>query len=215
MTKYTVIYREAGESSPKRVVMKGADESSLRRECEAKGWQVLLIRGAESVSPSSDPMRRKVIWEMVGIALCLVLWILVFSELVIIRVPLSDAVVGPNPGGRVSFALRVLNCAHTHPFYLVCFLLSICVVGVMLWAGIKFFATPIAVKWPQSKVRRKIQRVDELLSKWLGSLVGLALLVSAVLVLLPFGLEAIGDATGLFNFPASKWMKDAFAILTR
>lgn len=47
MTKFTVIYREAGESSPKRVVMKGADESSLRRECEAKGWQVLLVRHAK------------------------------------------------------------------------------------------------------------------------------------------------------------------------
>ena len=215
MTKFTVIYREAGESSPKRVVLKGDDESSLRRECEGRGWQVLLIRDAESVSPPSDPMRRKVIWEMVGIAFGLVLWILVFAELVVIRVPLSVAVVGSNPGGRVSFALRVLNCAHTHPFYIVCFFLSICVVGVMLWAGIKFFATPIAIKWPQSKIRRKIQRVDNLLGKWLGTPIGLAILVSAVLILLPFGLEAIGEATGLFSFPASRWMKEAFAILTR
>ena len=47
MAKYTVIYRAAGESSPKRVVLKGADESSLRRECEDKGWQVLLIPQAK------------------------------------------------------------------------------------------------------------------------------------------------------------------------
>lgn len=163
----------------------------------------------------SDSMRRRVIWEMVGIASCLVLWILFFAELVIIRVPLSIAVVGPNPGGRVSFALRIQNCAYCHPFYLFSFLLAICAVGVMLWAGIKFFATPIAVKLPQSKIRRKIQRVDELLSKWLGSSIGLVLLVSSVLILLPFGLESIGDATGLFSFPASKWMKEAFANLAR
>ena len=54
MTKFTVIYRESGESSPKRVVLKGDDESSLRRECEGRGWQVLLIRDAESVSPPSE-----------------------------------------------------------------------------------------------------------------------------------------------------------------
>lgn len=163
----------------------------------------------------SDPMRRRVIWEMVGIAFLLVLWILFFAELVIICVPLSVAVVGPNPGGRVSFVLRIQNCAYCHPFYLVGFLLAICAVGVMLWVGIKFFATPIAVKWPQSKIRRKIQRVDELLSKWLGSPIGFALLVFAVIVFLPFGLAAIGDASGLFSFPASKWMKEAFAILMR
>lgn len=163
----------------------------------------------------SDPMRRKVIWEMVGISMLLVIWILVFAELVIIRIPLNVAVVGPNPGGRVSFALRIANCAHSHPFYLVFFIMSICVVGVMLWAGIKFFATPIAHKWPQSRVGRKIQRMDELFSKWLGTPLGLVLLVSAVLILLPFGLEAIGDATELFSFPASRWMKKTLSILTR
>ena len=41
------------------------------------------------------------------------------------------------------------------------------------------------------------------------------LIVALVIVVLPFGLDVIGEATGLFSFPASKWMKEAFAILTR
>lgn len=57
MTKFTVIYRESGESSPKRVVLKGADESSLRRECEGRGWQALLIRRANEWSSADLVLR--------------------------------------------------------------------------------------------------------------------------------------------------------------
>ena len=49
MAKYSVIYREGGNPSPKKAVMESFGESYLRVECEAKGWQVLLIRSAEDM----------------------------------------------------------------------------------------------------------------------------------------------------------------------
>lgn len=42
--KYRVIYREAGDQTPKQIVMASSGEASLRAECEDKGWQVLLIQ---------------------------------------------------------------------------------------------------------------------------------------------------------------------------
>ena len=42
--KYRVIYREAGDQTPKKIVMASSGEASLRAECEDKGWQVLLIQ---------------------------------------------------------------------------------------------------------------------------------------------------------------------------
>jgi type II secretory pathway component PulF len=50
MAKYSVIYREYGNPSPKKTVMESFGESYLRAECEGKGWQVLLIRSAEDMS---------------------------------------------------------------------------------------------------------------------------------------------------------------------
>ena len=48
MAKYTVIYREMGSPKPKQTVVESFGEAYLRAECEGKGWQVLLIRSAES-----------------------------------------------------------------------------------------------------------------------------------------------------------------------
>ena len=42
--QYVVIYREPGVSKPKQTTMEGYGEVFLRAECEARGWQVLLIR---------------------------------------------------------------------------------------------------------------------------------------------------------------------------
>ena len=42
--QYVVIYREPGVAKPKQTTMEGYGETFLRAECEAKGWQVLLIR---------------------------------------------------------------------------------------------------------------------------------------------------------------------------
>ncbi|MGN0851752.1 MAG: type II secretion system F family protein [Kiritimatiellia bacterium] len=50
MAKYSVIYREPGNSRPKQITMDSFGESYLRAECEGKGWQVLLIRAAENLS---------------------------------------------------------------------------------------------------------------------------------------------------------------------
>ena len=44
MKNYRVIYREAGDQTPKQIVMASSGGASLRAECEAKGWQVLLIQ---------------------------------------------------------------------------------------------------------------------------------------------------------------------------
>lgn len=46
--KYRVIYREAGDQTPKQIVMTGFGEAFVKAECEAKGWQVLLIQNAGS-----------------------------------------------------------------------------------------------------------------------------------------------------------------------
>ena len=50
MAKYSVIYREFGNPTPKKVTMDSFGEAYLRAECEGKGWQVLLIRSAEDTS---------------------------------------------------------------------------------------------------------------------------------------------------------------------
>ena len=42
--QYVVIYRELGGVKPKQTTMEGYGEAFLRAECEAKGWQILLIR---------------------------------------------------------------------------------------------------------------------------------------------------------------------------
>lgn len=42
--QYVVIYREPGAPKPKQTTMEGYGEAFLRAECEAKGWQILLIR---------------------------------------------------------------------------------------------------------------------------------------------------------------------------
>ena len=42
--QYVVIYREPGTPKPKQTTMEGYGEAFLRAECEAKGWQILLIR---------------------------------------------------------------------------------------------------------------------------------------------------------------------------
>lgn len=42
--QYVVIYREPGIPKPKQTTMEGYGEAFLRAECEAKGWQILLIR---------------------------------------------------------------------------------------------------------------------------------------------------------------------------
>lgn len=48
LMKFIVIYREPGEPKPKQTVLKSDGESSLRRECEDKGWRLLLIRGCSA-----------------------------------------------------------------------------------------------------------------------------------------------------------------------
>ena len=50
MAKYSVIYREFGDTKPKKATMESFGEAYLRAECEGKGWQVLLIRSAEDMS---------------------------------------------------------------------------------------------------------------------------------------------------------------------
>ncbi len=50
MAKYSVIYREFGDTRPKKATMESFGEAYLRAECEGKGWQVLLIRSAEDMS---------------------------------------------------------------------------------------------------------------------------------------------------------------------
>ena len=50
MAKYSVIYREAGSPKPRQAVLENAAEAYVRAECEARGWQVLLIRSAEDRS---------------------------------------------------------------------------------------------------------------------------------------------------------------------
>ena len=329
MTKFTVIYRESGESSPKRVVLKGADESSLRRECEEKGWQVLYIRPAsersggnrfvrtftselhlpvrfgvsttelcafcESVSKlcrigiplqqiiddciqkegnawfrkrllivrerlqggdsladamedprcvkafplslrrrvrlgeangrladslkrfrcvfSFEKMRQEVVGTMIAMALNFVLCVFFLATAEIKSEPLSRAAVDLKMASHVSFAMRIQNFGSNHPLWLVGFALAIVGIGVMLWAGVKFCATRIAFKSLLWMV--KIRQMGVRNWAWLNKSAGIAALVLAVGILLPFGLEVIGEASGLFNFPVSKWVKEAFAILTR
>ena len=50
MAKYSVIYREPGNPKTNKTTLESFGESFLRAECEAKGWQVLLIRSAENMS---------------------------------------------------------------------------------------------------------------------------------------------------------------------
>ena len=49
MAKYSVIYRESGNPTPKKTTMESFGEAFLRSECAGKGWQVLLIRSAEEI----------------------------------------------------------------------------------------------------------------------------------------------------------------------
>ncbi len=44
MAKYSVIYREPGNLTPKKATMESFGEAYLMAECEGKGWQVLLIK---------------------------------------------------------------------------------------------------------------------------------------------------------------------------
>lgn len=50
MAKYRVIYREPGNPKTSQTTLESFGEAFLRAECEAKGWQVLLIRSAENMS---------------------------------------------------------------------------------------------------------------------------------------------------------------------
>ena len=115
LVKFIVIYREPGEPQPKQTVLENSSELSLCRECEDKGWRVLLIRRANEWSSGDLVLRQQ---------------------------------------------------------------------------------------------KRKKAHFTE-------SQGFVLLVVALVVAVLPFGLEAIGEATGLFGFPASRWMKEAFAILTR
>ena len=51
--KYRVIYREAGDQTPKQSVMTGFGEAFVKAECEAKGWQVLLIQQNADINGDS------------------------------------------------------------------------------------------------------------------------------------------------------------------
>lgn len=50
MAKYTVMYVEPGNPTPKKATMESFGEAFLRDECQGRGWQVLVIRSAEDVS---------------------------------------------------------------------------------------------------------------------------------------------------------------------
>lgn len=50
MAKYSVIYREPGNLTPKKATMDSFGEAYLMAECEGKGWQVILIKSAEDLS---------------------------------------------------------------------------------------------------------------------------------------------------------------------
>ena len=78
--KYRVIYREAGDQTPKQIVMTGFGEAFVKAECEARGWQILLIQNAGRKRDmrclyAAAPFKRRV-----G---CL-FWIAVFGLLVLL-----------------------------------------------------------------------------------------------------------------------------------
>ena len=323
MMKYTVIYRESGEPKPKQTVLKSDDESSLRRECERKDWQVLLIRpaneqgrgdrfvrvftgelhppirfgvsttelcafcenvsklcrigiqlpqiiddciqkegnawfrkrllivrerlqGGDSLADAmEDPRcvrafplslrrrvrlgeatgrlgdslgrfvllfkfektRREVVWNMIVLTLDMTFLISLLAVFSMIAEP--TRVIG---NSQLSVFLKISNCIHNHR---VCsgfvLLLLDAGVGMMLWTGVKLFSTRIAL-W---KFRRAMRKQESKKIPFTESREFVVFIVFLVVVVLPFGLESIGDATGLFSFPASKWMKEAFAVLTR
>lgn len=323
MMKYTVIYRESGEPKPKQTVLKSDDESSLRRECERKDWQVLHIRpanergrgdrfvrsftgelhppirfgvsttelcafcenmgylyrtgvplpqiiddciqkegnawfrkrllivrerlqGGDSLAVAmEDPRcvkafplslrrrmrreeangrlgdslrrfvllykfektRREVLQGMISSAIYTVFWL---SFLVVLSMIAEPSMVIGNR--QLPVYLRISNWIHFHQ---VCggfvLLLLIGGIGVVLWFCVKLFSTRIAL-W---KFRRAMRKQESKKIPFTESREFVLFIVVLVVVVLPFGLESIGDATGLFSFPASKWMKEAFAILTR
>mgnify|MGYP003318786128 CR=1 FL=1 len=323
MMKYTVIYRESGEPKPKQTVLKSDDESSLRRECEAKGWQVLHIRPANEQDRGDrfvqaftgelhPPIRFGVSTTelcafcenvsklcRIGIPLPQIIDDCIQKEgnalfrkrLLIVRErlqsgdSLADAMEDPrcvkafplllrrrvrfgeangrlaDSLGRFNFVLKfektrrevmrdILCCGlalietifgfffivmmvspgrviegsqlplffeigyfmRCHQVACVFALLFLIVgVGVLLWVCVKLFSTRIAL-W---KFRRAMRKQESKKIPFTESREFILLIVALVIVVLPFGLDVIGEATGLFSFPASKWMKEAFAILTR
>lgn len=323
MMKYTVIYRESGEPKPKQTVLKSDDESSLRRECERKDWQVLLIRTANEQG-RGDRFVRAFTGELhlptrfdvsttelcafcenvsklcrIGIPLPQIIddsilkegnaWfrkrLLVVKERLHRGDSLAAAMEDPrcvkafplllrrrvrlgeangrlaDSLGRFNFVLKfektrrevlrdILCCGLTlietiFGFFFIVMMVSpgrviegsqlplffeigyfmrchqvACVfallflivgVGVLLWVCVKLFSTRIAL-W---KFRRAMRKQESKKIPFTESREFVLFIVVLVVVVLPFGLESIGDATGLFSFPASKWMKEAFAILTR
>lgn len=323
MMKYTVIYRESGEPKPKQTVLKSDDESSLRRECERKDWQVLLIRPANEQG-RGDRFVRAFTGELhppirfgvsatelcafcesvsklyrIGIPLPQIIDDCIQKEgnawfrkrLLIVKERLQDgdslAVAMEDPRcakafplslrrrvrrgeaserladslGRFNFVLKfektrrevlrdILCCGLTlietiFGFFFIVMMVSpgrviegsqlplffeigyfmrchqvACVfallflivgVGVLLWVCVKLFSTRISL-W---KFRRAMRKRKSKRTHFTESRGFVLLVVFLVVAVLPFGLEAIGEATGLFGFPASRWMKEAFAILRR
>lgn len=321
--KFIVIYREPGEPKPKQTVLESCSESSLRRECEAKGWQVLLIRPAnergrsdrfvraftgelhlpirlgvslvelcafcENVSKlcrigipllqiiddciqkegnalfrkrllivrerllsgdsladaMEDPRcvkafplslrrrvrcgeangrladslgrfvllskfertRREVVRGMIGFSFDAILLIFFCGDLAIKLAPMKVV-----EGSQLSLFFKVGYLMRCHK--VACgfvLLMLIAGISIVLWACVKLFATRIAL-W---RFRRAIRKQESKKIPFTESREFVLLIVALVVVVLPFGLDVIGEATGLFSFPASKWMKEAFAILMR